>query len=921
MSVVFLSYTWSDLAHVNRIDRALRREPGVRVFRDTDIATFDRITATLAAEVDAAELFVVFYSRRYPTRYACQWELTRAFLGAHGDPMGKILVINPEPDEHHIAPVELTDAGYYDWYRDPDPRKVAALVAGKAGSPSVGLVTNDLDPEVVKPRRFVGRYREMWTVHSALHGGLLSAVTKPYGHSVAVLKAPNGMGKSATARHYAFLFRDAYPGGVLWLNMDGSGLRIAGKDVLTHFAEQLRAAARFGNRLADLPPDRVGPAAAGLLTEDVLIVVDDLPPGLTADVLDQLVVPSPRAHTLITARSITAQWPVTHVELGGLDGAEAEELLRAQWHDLDDRERDAIHSLAQSCGGHPETLSIAVSRLAAARGTGAIEQFDEELAAIARGGVDLHAAQVDAQSKVARLVLGFTAALADAPFSGGLVATGLVAGGRATAVQVAAALSELAEQSLLRRVDPDGWQPQSLVADATRGELGPDTCGDLARLAARTVAAALRTEPVDRRLLLHARVLAGNAALPRDEALELLRLTARRHEDLGDAPSARDAIEQAIRLAGLLCATGDLLTAARLAVAARDRAAITHATLAVDRAATSGDRETEYRARFLAATAHDHAGDYHAADAVLPDAIPGWLPETERPTALVARSAALRRRGRFAEALAVITEVHPEIRREHPGGAHRGPWPAATVELAATLVLAGEVDRARDLARSVVDLFAEVGLPEHGVAKDAEATAADADVAIAFADWNWTDERWRAATDRLGVLAARSGEWFGPHNPRTLDLRVRHARALVASKQPGPALDLLSPLDTSLIDVLGADHPLRLRARSTVGAARVAVTDWERAREVLADVLPRQVAVLGEAHVDAISTRFELGIATLGCGRRAEACALADRAARLQRDNYGATTEQALEMTMLGASLKVTPRSLLAGLVRLRRPR
>ncbi|GAA2975069.1 TIR domain-containing protein [Actinokineospora diospyrosa] len=861
---IFLSYTWSDQPHIARIDRALRRIPTIRVFRDTDTARFDRITSTLAAEVDNASLFVVFYSRRYPTRYACQWELTRAFLAAsaHGNPMRQILVINPEPDEHHIAPVELTDAVYYDWHRDPDPRKVADLVAKTAVGPIGSLAAKDLDPEVLKPRRFVGRYQDMWTVHSALHGGKLAAVVKPYAHSVAVLKAPTGMGKSSTARHYAFLFRDAYPGGVLWLHMDGSGLRLAGKDVLTHFAEQLRAATRFGERLAGLSPERVVRVVGDLLTEDVLVVVDDVPPGLEPEVLDQLVVPSPRAHTIITARSITARWPVTQVELGGLGDEEAEELLRVHWHDLDDRERAAVHVLVQRCGGHPATLAIAVARLAAAKGTGAIERFDRELAAIARDGVDLHAAQIDAQSAVARLVLGFTAALADAPFTGGL-----------------------------------------------------------ARLAARTVAASLRTDPPSPHLLLHARVLAGNGAVPRDEALELLRLTAARHEDLGDAPSARDAIEQAIRLAGPLCPTGDLLTAARLAVAAHDRTAIDHATLAVDRAAASGDRETEYRARFLAATAHDQAGDYHAADAVLPAEIPGWLPETERQSALVARSAALRRRGDFRRALAVITEVYPGIRREHPGGAHRGPWPAATVELAAALVLAGAVERARDLTRSVIELFAEVGLPEHSVAKDAEATDADAEIAIGFADRNWTDERWRVATDRLGALAARSGEWFGPDNPRTLDLRVRRAQALVASKRSREALDLLSPLDTRLLAVLGADHPLRLRARSIAGAARVAVADWERAREILADVLPRQVAVLGAAHVDAISTRFELGVATFGCGRSTEASVLTDHAARLQRDNYGATTERALEMTVLGTILPITPRFLLPGLLRHRRPR
>src|SRR5215470_15306029 len=202
---VFLSYTWSNVAEVTRIERALRRR-GIAVFRDVDIGRFDRITSTLAAALDSAGLLLAFYSERYPTRYACQWELTRAFLAARrlGDPADRVLVVNPEADESHIAPVELTDAAYFSWGRDPDvgglvdlvARRVAAVGSVPLGGPASGV---DLPAQVLRPQRFVGRYRELWAVHSALHGGLLPAVHKPYAHSAAVLKAPQGMGKSSTA--------------------------------------------------------------------------------------------------------------------------------------------------------------------------------------------------------------------------------------------------------------------------------------------------------------------------------------------------------------------------------------------------------------------------------------------------------------------------------------------------------------------------------------------------------------------------------------------------------------------------------------------------------------------------------------------------------------------------------------------------
>ena len=138
---VFLSYTWSDLVAVRRVERALR-DRGIAVFRDVDTPTFDRITDGLAdAESTVPRSCSPSYSTRYPTRYACQWELTRAFLAARrlGDPADRVLVVNPERDESHIAPVELTDAGYLQWGERPDVTglvdRVAAKLAATGGIP------------------------------------------------------------------------------------------------------------------------------------------------------------------------------------------------------------------------------------------------------------------------------------------------------------------------------------------------------------------------------------------------------------------------------------------------------------------------------------------------------------------------------------------------------------------------------------------------------------------------------------------------------------------------------------------------------------------------------------------------------------------------------------------------------------------
>ena len=95
---VFISYARTDVEAVQPIDAALKRE-GLRVWRDEDeIETFEAITEGVRKGVEKSRVLICYYSARYPTRRACQWELTAAFLAAQriGDPRDRILVINPE---------------------------------------------------------------------------------------------------------------------------------------------------------------------------------------------------------------------------------------------------------------------------------------------------------------------------------------------------------------------------------------------------------------------------------------------------------------------------------------------------------------------------------------------------------------------------------------------------------------------------------------------------------------------------------------------------------------------------------------------------------------------------------------------------------------------------------------------------------
>lgn len=103
---VFLSYAHADRERVLKLRDALVAS-GLRVWLDdTQIETFESISAAINNGLAHSKVLVAFYSAAYPTRRACQWELTAAFLAAQrsgGDPRERVLVVNPEAGVGHIA--------------------------------------------------------------------------------------------------------------------------------------------------------------------------------------------------------------------------------------------------------------------------------------------------------------------------------------------------------------------------------------------------------------------------------------------------------------------------------------------------------------------------------------------------------------------------------------------------------------------------------------------------------------------------------------------------------------------------------------------------------------------------------------------------------------------------------------------------
>src|SRR5664280_3533834 len=117
---IFLSHAWKDGERPQHVADALTAA-GLRVWFDAvEIDDFASITRAVTEGLAKSKALLAYYSKTYPLRRACQWELTAAFLAAQteGDPRRRVLVINPEkkpdnPDPSaHIHPIELRDAKF-----------------------------------------------------------------------------------------------------------------------------------------------------------------------------------------------------------------------------------------------------------------------------------------------------------------------------------------------------------------------------------------------------------------------------------------------------------------------------------------------------------------------------------------------------------------------------------------------------------------------------------------------------------------------------------------------------------------------------------------------------------------------------------------------------------------------------------------
>jgi tetratricopeptide (TPR) repeat protein len=378
---VFLSYARADVDRVKRIERALVAA-GLRVFRDAqEVNDFESITDSLIHGLANSKVLLAFYSRTYPSRRACQWELTAAFLAAlaaTGGPVRRILVINPERTFEHIEPVELQDAKYWcarelagTAYDDAELQVLALAIKRRVESLSTPIGSALSRPrwhgwQGLGSNRFVGRTRYLWKLHSALRAADVGLITGQVAPGHAQVRGMVGTGKSLLVEEYALRFGGAYPGGIFWLNAHGNdyeGNQIDQAQFQSDLEGQLSAIAEsLGVNVTGASGDEAQQALAVTLHRNAanyLWIVDDLPSGVGESACRRWIAPNPGiGRTIITTRDRSRGGVGGVLDLECLDADSAYELLTSRHTPIDSDDEREARTLAAELGHHALAIDV-----------------------------------------------------------------------------------------------------------------------------------------------------------------------------------------------------------------------------------------------------------------------------------------------------------------------------------------------------------------------------------------------------------------------------------------------------------------------------------------------------------------------------------------------------------------------------------
>ena len=379
---IFLSHAWADGERPQQIADALSKA-GLRVWFDAaEINDFASITRAVTEGLAKSKTLLAYYSKTYPLRRACQWELTAAFLAAQteGDPRRRVLVVSPEEKPDHIHPIELRDAKFRNAPKNDDEmrdlaeaiRKHVAAIEGPLADIRPLTAPNWYGMTPVGSTRFVGRLKEMWEIHSLLHAGDVAQITGAAAATggIGQVQGLGGVGKSLLAEEYALHFGAAYPGGVFWLRAYGNddakaALGPEQREALR--ADQVRQMAeRLGIDMHGMTAEQIEGALARKIASEgkpCLWVVDDVPNGLDGEALRRWFAPHALAQTLVTTRSREYGAMAKGIDLSVLAPDEAFQLLNSRRVPASKDEEEQAHELAKDLGYHALALDVTASAL------------------------------------------------------------------------------------------------------------------------------------------------------------------------------------------------------------------------------------------------------------------------------------------------------------------------------------------------------------------------------------------------------------------------------------------------------------------------------------------------------------------------------------------------------------------------------
>jgi DNA-binding SARP family transcriptional activator len=334
--------------------------------RDQAIAELRRLTALhpFRERLHAQLMLALYHDGRQAESLAAYQRVREALLSELGIEPGPHLrvlqrqILNADP--------ALTPASV------PAPRGVTAPTASAGGKRASVAVPRQLPAPV---RHFVGRAAELKALTGMLGDADGSRLTVPVG----AVTGTAGVGKTATAVHWAHQVADRFPDGQLYVDLRGydPGEPLPVTAALAGF---IRALGGTGQDLPAEESERGGLYRSLLSGRSVLVLLDN---ARSAEQVRPLLPGTPGCAAVVTSRDalagLVARDGAQRLELGPLPADEAAGLLCTLIGRRADSDRAATGELAAQCSCLPLALRVA-AELAAARSAAPLAGLVSELA-------------------------------------------------------------------------------------------------------------------------------------------------------------------------------------------------------------------------------------------------------------------------------------------------------------------------------------------------------------------------------------------------------------------------------------------------------------------------------------------------------------------------------------------------------------